>query len=156
MTAQGSGNTSNGTEDKGAETGGTALFIIDIQKDLAEIEKTKIPHAERVKSATAQILASARKILFSQPAKNNDVIVFVQHEETPDRGPLQRGSREWELVFEPSEEGLGDGREILVGKNTRKVFPPYLPALSTSRDLFSFGWQQLITELTTLNWTTRW
>ncbi|KAM7183013.1 putative isochorismatase hydrolase [Rhypophila sp. PSN 637] len=98
---------------------GTALFIIDIQKDLALDEATQIPHAERVKNATKAILASARRIL---PHTKNDILVFVQHHEPPERGPLQKGTTAWELVFEPTEEGLTSGKEILVGKDTRDTF----------------------------------
>ncbi|KAK4212273.1 Isochorismatase-like protein [Rhypophila decipiens] len=100
---------------------GTALFIIDIQKDLALNEATQIPHAERVKSATTAILASARRLLV-RTTTTNDIIVFVQHHEPLERGPLQKSTTAWELVFEPTEEGLRSGREIVVEKDTRDTF----------------------------------
>ena len=95
----------------------TALFIIDIQKDLAANLKTQIPHAERVKKAATQILASARQVI-AKDTNKSDIIVFVQHEETPESGPLVRGSEPWKLVFEPDEAGLALGREVLVYKTT--------------------------------------
>jgi len=95
----------------------TALFIIDIQNDLAADPKTKIPHAERVKKAATQILASARAVI-AKNINKSDIIVFVQHEETPESGPLVRGSEPWKLVFEPDEAGLALGREVLVYKTT--------------------------------------
>ena len=42
--------------------------------------------------------------------------MFVQHEEPPEEGALVRGSKPWELVFEPE---AGNESEILVGKTTR-------------------------------------
>ena len=99
--------------------GGTALFVIDIQNDLATDPRTQIPHADRVKKATTQILAAARGVI---TRNQSDIIVFVQHEETPESGPLVRGSEPWKLVFEPSEGGLADGREILVYKTTREFW----------------------------------
>ncbi|KAM7219747.1 putative isochorismatase hydrolase [Rhypophila decipiens] len=117
-----SATTNNPPQESEVKTGtGTALFIIDIQKDLALNEATQIPHAERVKTATAAILSSARRYLACTTA-GNDILVFVQHHEPPERGPLQKGTTAWELVFEPTEEGLGKGREILVGKDTRDTF----------------------------------
>ena len=43
-------------------------------------------------------------------------IIIVQHEETPDEGNLQRGSKEWKLVFPPR---ANDEYERLVSKNVR-------------------------------------
>jgi nicotinamidase-related amidase len=94
----------------------TALFVIDIQNDLATDPKTRVPHAERIRAAGDKILATARGILQGKTENPPTVIVFVQHEEKPESGPLLRGSEPWKLVFEPR----GDGPEILVSKTTRK------------------------------------
>ncbi|KAK3290845.1 Isochorismatase-like protein [Chaetomium fimeti] len=99
----------------------TALFVIDIQNDLAADPATQIPHAERVKAAGDQILSAARIVLETQ---NDEVatpctIVFVQHEEKPESGPLVRESEPWKLVFEPR---AGAEEERLISKWTRDTF----------------------------------
>ncbi|SPQ25590.1 b45c74e7-c052-4cff-ba0a-03b71e85ec48 [Thermothielavioides terrestris] len=84
----------------------TALFVIDIQNDLATDPQTRIPHAERIREAGAKILSTARAIINAQRASAEEppaIIVFVQHEEEPENGPLVRGSEPWKLVFEPDE-----------------------------------------------------
>ncbi|KAG5656880.1 hypothetical protein KAF25_011049 [Fusarium avenaceum] len=93
----------------------SALFVIDIQKDLASDPKTQIPHAERIRRAGVDILSAVRGI----ETNPKPVIVFVQHEESPDRGPLVKGSDPWKLVFEndPSKTN-----ERLVSKNQRDTF----------------------------------
>ena len=89
----------------------TALFIIDIQNDLATDPKSKIPHADRIKAAGEEILSAAR---LQQGAPQ--IIIFVQHEEQPEDGPLVRGSEPWKLVFEPREDAP---RERRIPKWTR-------------------------------------
>ncbi|KAH7242766.1 isochorismatase hydrolase [Fusarium tricinctum] len=93
----------------------SALFVIDIQKDLALDPKTEIPHAERIRRAGADILSSIRGI----ETNPKPIIVFVQHEESPDSGPLVKGADPWKLVFEndPSKTN-----ERLVSKNQRDTF----------------------------------
>lgn len=92
----------------------SALFVIDIQKDLASDGKTEIPHAERIRDAGEQILEVARGIA----ADPKPIIVFVQHEESPKSGPLVTGSKPWELVFENDPNNT---RELLVSKNQRET-----------------------------------
>jgi nicotinamidase-related amidase len=92
----------------------SALFVIDIQKDLASDDKTEIPHAERIRDAGEQILEVARGIA----ADPKPIIVFVQHEESPESGPLVKGSKPWELVF---GNDLDNPRELLVTKNQRDI-----------------------------------
>ncbi|ORY18337.1 Isochorismatase-like protein [Clohesyomyces aquaticus] len=97
----------------------TGLFVIDIQADMASDPSTEIPHASRIRDAATQILAKARTTIDSARAKNENPglrIVFVQHEEQPEEGPLVKGTMAWELVFKPRE-----GEEI-VGKTTRDTF----------------------------------
>ena len=97
----------------------TALFVIDIQHALALDPKTAIPHASRVIDSNTAILNKARSHIDSARArgKSPDLeIVVVQHEETPDRGNLQRGGQAWEVVFPPRD---GDENETLVHKNVR-------------------------------------
>lgn len=96
----------------------TALFVIDIQNDLAADPATQIPHAERVKAVGDQILYAARTALEAQNAGPGipNMIVFVQHEEKPESGPLVRGSEPWKLVFEPRPDAK---EERLVSKWTR-------------------------------------
>ncbi|KAF9766311.1 hypothetical protein IL306_001302 [Fusarium sp. DS 682] len=93
----------------------SALFVIDIQKDLASDAKTEIPHAERIRDAGEQILRVARGI----PTNPKPIIVFVQHEESPESGPLVKGSKPWELVF---KNDPNNARELLVSKNQRDTF----------------------------------
>ena len=97
----------------------TALFVIDIQHALALSTNTSIPHTSRILNAGLSILAKARVAIDtarSQGLNPDFEIVIVQHEETPDKGKLQRGSKEWELVFPPR---ANDESERLVSKNVR-------------------------------------
>ena len=97
----------------------TALFVIDIQHGLALDPKTAIPHASRVIDSSTAILNKARAHIDSARAGGQipDLeLIVVQHEETPDRGTLQRGSQAWELVFPPRD---GNENERLVGKDVR-------------------------------------
>ncbi|KAK7425932.1 hypothetical protein QQZ08_007646 [Neonectria magnoliae] len=87
----------------------SALFVIDIQKGLAANPETEIPHAARIRDVGDKILSVARS---QKPAP---LIVFVQHEETPDDGDLVEGSESWKLVFTPRP---GAENEILVAKRT--------------------------------------
>ena len=98
----------------------TALFIIDIQAHLALSPTTSIPHAPRILHAASTLLHKTRTTIASAVAAGStpDVcIVFVQHEEIAEKGPLVRGSAAWELAFRPRE---GEETERLVGKNVRK------------------------------------
>lgn len=98
----------------------SALFVIDIQRELAQDPKTRIPHAERVCSAGEKIIAAARNIIDSYRHKDQQlpsIIVFVQHEEKVDEGTLVRDTEPWKLVFEPRD---GVNKEILVAKTTRE------------------------------------
>jgi nicotinamidase-related amidase len=96
----------------------TAVFVIDIQRDLVGDAKTEIPHSARIQDAGAKILAAVRELNASSLAKPA-LLVFVQHEEQPETGPLVKGSEPWELFFNP----IADSKhEILVSKTTR--LPP--------------------------------
>lgn len=98
----------------------SALFVVDIQRDLALDPKTRIPHAERIRSAGDKILVAAREIIDSYRNKAQEspsIIVFVQHEEKPEQGTLVRDTEPWKLLFEPREDVK---EEILVGKTTRE------------------------------------
>ena len=97
-----------------------ALFVIDIQNDLATDPKTRIPTAERIRTAGNRILSTARAILDRCRADKTGspppaLIVFVQHEEEPESGPLVRGTEPWKLVFEPRD---GVDEELLIFKST--------------------------------------
>lgn len=103
----------------------SALFVIDIQRELAQDPKTCIPHAERIRFAGEKILKSARDIIDAYRIKEEQspsVILFVQHEEKPEDGTMVRGSEPWRLVFEPRE---GVKEEILIGKTTRQSINRY-------------------------------
>lgn len=98
----------------------SALFVVDIQRELALDPKTRIPHAERICAAGDKILIAARDIIDSYRNKTQEspsIIVFVQHEEKPEQGTLVRDTEPWKLVFEPR---AGVKEEILVSKTTRK------------------------------------
>lgn len=98
----------------------TALFVIDIQVDLAQDTTTEIPHAERIRTAGTSILQRARQAIDSASEHGGvpDLeIVFVQHEEVAEKGPLVKGSKPWELVFKPRDDNRW---ERLVSKDVRK------------------------------------
>jgi nicotinamidase-related amidase len=98
----------------------TALFVIDIQVELAQDAKTEIPHAERIRGAGTRILQRARQAIdsASEHGRVPDLeIVFVQHEETAEKGPLVKGSKPWELVFKPQANNRW---ERLVSKDVRE------------------------------------
>jgi nicotinamidase-related amidase len=98
----------------------TALFVIDIQVELAQNATTEIPHAERIREAGTSILQRARQAIDSvdKHGRTPDLeIVFVQHEEVAEKGPLVKGSKAWELVFKPR---YNDRWETLVSKNVRE------------------------------------
>jgi nicotinamidase-related amidase len=102
----------------------TALFVIDIQNDLATDPETRIPHADRVKAAGEKILGSARAALDAESGSACGApasIIFVQHEENSEDGPLVRGSEPWKLVFEPRADA---SKERLVHKWTRELDAP--------------------------------
>lgn len=96
----------------------SALFVIDIQKELAQDPQTEIPHAARIRSAGDKILSTAREIVDSYRTSRKQspsIIVFVQHEEIPDNGTLLRGAEPWKLVFNPRDNVE---EELLVAKTT--------------------------------------
>lgn len=98
----------------------SALFVIDIQRELAHDPKTRIPHADRICSAGEKILAAARNIVDqyrTAQKQSPSIIVFVQHEEKPEDGTLVKDTEPWRLVFEPRE---GVQEESLVAKTTRQ------------------------------------
>jgi nicotinamidase-related amidase len=98
----------------------TALFVIDIQGELAQDKHTEIPHARRIREAGDVILAKAREAIDRARANGQRPeleIVIVQHEEKPEDGTMIRGSKPWELVFTPRQS---DDMERIVSKNVRK------------------------------------
>lgn len=101
--------------------GRIALFVIDIQKELAQHPQTEIPHARRIRDAGNAILTRARSAIDEERSsgqRSSLKIVVVQHEESPEDGTLVRGSKEWELLYAPRE---GDNAESLVPKTTGKI-----------------------------------
>ncbi|PSR76777.1 Isochorismatase-like protein [Coniella lustricola] len=137
----------------------SALFVVDIQHELAESPATRIPHHARITRASTQILAAARRILDAYRAPSSSspqtttqtqiqqspsIIVFVQHEEQVPEGSssssfseqatLIRGSAAWQLTFPPRE---GVREELLVAKTTRNTFEsnPNLAAQLKSQDI---------------------
>jgi nicotinamidase-related amidase len=99
----------------------TALFVIDIQGELAQDPSTEIPHAKRIREVGDAILAKARGAIDGARTNGqhpNLEIVIVQHEEKPEEGTMIRGSKPWELVFAPRE---GDNAEIVVAKDVREL-----------------------------------
>lgn len=102
----------------------TALFAIDIQRGLASNPSTQIPHAVRIVNAGTEILHHARANISHSIAQGSQPyldIVVVQHSEPPEKGNLQRGSAEWELVFAPrnTDWTSNTGNECLVSKDVR-------------------------------------
>ena len=111
----------------------TALFVIDIQGELAHNPTTRIPHADRVVRAGEKILQSARRAIAETSSSNEkrpSIIVFVQHEETD--GKLLRGSEDWQLVLPPQP---GVETELLVAKTTRDTFESNPDLAQRLRDL---------------------
>jgi hypothetical protein len=116
-----------------------ALFFIDIQKGIADEREHEIPAAARIRRAGAKILETARCLLDSNKSRVDEpsgahgasqakespeanpvpaLIVFIQHEEPPEDGPLNRGSELWKLVFEPRD---GVPEEWLVQKKDGRI-----------------------------------
>ncbi|KAH8697864.1 Isochorismatase-like protein [Talaromyces proteolyticus] len=96
----------------------TALFVIDIQNELAVNDDTRIPHAERIRNSGEKILQAARTVIDSyreKAATSPFIIVFVQHEDSC----LVVGSKPWELVFKPRPNVE---QEILISKKTSDTF----------------------------------
>ncbi|KAL3954598.1 hypothetical protein ACCO45_010161 [Purpureocillium lilacinum] len=82
----------------------TALFVVDIQNELAGDPQTEIPHAARIRAAGDKILSAARNLASSAPeGKQPALIVF----------------RALETRVQP-HDGAKD--EILVAKTTRDTF----------------------------------
>ncbi|RAL10667.1 Isochorismatase hydrolase [Aspergillus homomorphus CBS 101889] len=99
-----------------------ALFVIDIQKGIAVDSQTRVPHADRVIASAEGTLKAVRSVIDSYREKDQPspwVIYFIQHEETPERGPLLRGSEPWELVFSPR---VDVEEEVVVAKKTGNTF----------------------------------
>ncbi|KAK0736619.1 Isochorismatase-like protein [Apiosordaria backusii] len=103
----------------------SAILVIDIQNSLATDPQTKIPDATRVREAGARILEVARQIRDSRVREmgqpSNFIIIFVQHHESPDEGPLVMGTEPWGLVFTPRED-LENVEEFVVDKSVRDAF----------------------------------
>lgn len=100
----------------------TALFVIDIQHALVGDPDTAIPHAQRIIDAGTALLERARSSIDSVRVSGKKPeldIVIVQHEETPEKGNLQKGSKAWEVHFSPQES---NDHESLVAKDVRKCF----------------------------------
>jgi hypothetical protein len=98
----------------------TAIFVIDIQVELAQNATTEIPHAGRIRGAGTRILQRARQVIdsASEYGRVPDLeIVFVQHQEVAEKGPLVKGSKPWELVFKPRDNNRW---ERLVSKDIRE------------------------------------
>lgn len=94
----------------------TALFVIDIQDELARDPKTRIPAGDRVVDAATTLLDRARSRVNEARSKSEDsnlALIFVQHEESDEGGTLMKGTKPWELVFKPRD---GEGHERLVPK----------------------------------------
>lgn len=112
----------------------TALFVIDIQGELARDPATQIPHAGRVVQAGQKILQAARRAIKNGRGNTDSsipsIIVFVQHEET--NGTLLRGSEAWQLVLPPQS---GVETEMLVAKTTRDTFESNPELAQRLRDL---------------------
>ncbi|KIH89075.1 hypothetical protein SPBR_07887 [Sporothrix brasiliensis 5110] len=113
----------------------TALFVIDVQAEMARDPATQIPHADRVVKAGEAILQAARRAIVnasssSSKDKTPSLIVIVQHEEP--NGTLLRGSDAWQLVLPPR---LGVETEILVAKTTQDTFESNPDLAQRLRDL---------------------
>ncbi|CEJ81582.1 hypothetical protein VHEMI01703 [[Torrubiella] hemipterigena] len=99
-------------------TSRTAIFIIDVQAATANTPASRVPHADRLKSVLSEILSAART---SVPKNDQEapIIVFVQHSQHPEDGPLVYGTAPWELVFTPEDDS---SNEFVVHKTTGDTF----------------------------------
>lgn len=113
----------------------TALFVIDIQNELAGHPQTEVPGAVRIRAAGSQILRISRALADAAAAtatppdqqQKPALTVFVQHEGSPKSGgTLVRGAEPWKLVFPPREDAAD---EILIAKTTRTCLPLSLSKL---------------------------
>ena len=97
----------------------TALFVIDIQTELAEDSRTEIPHAARIRDVGTILLSKARTAIDNEITRGRDTnlsIIIVQHHDIPGNGSLVKGSKPWELVFKPR-----DNTERIVEKTTSEL-----------------------------------
>jgi nicotinamidase-related amidase len=94
----------------------TALFVIDIQAELASDPNTAIPHAARIRAAGSALLARARGVVDASNPSDLEIVI-VQHAEDPQGtdATLIAGSKAWELLFPPRAESKD---ERLVAKTT--------------------------------------
>jgi nicotinamidase-related amidase len=98
-----------------------ALFVIDVQHELARDSAARVPHADRVCHNVDAVVTKARRYVDETKdsgGASDLLIVVVQHTETPEEGTLVKGSKEWELVFPPRDDCQ---EEILVEKSTRYI-----------------------------------
>ncbi|KAL2209992.1 isochorismatase hydrolase [Sarocladium strictum] len=121
-----------------------ALFCIDIQYALALDTDTRVPHAERLLAASAKVLEAARAIIdqHASQGKPSPILIFVVQHEEPEGGELVRGTKAWELAFEPRD--VAD--EVLVAKthgNTFESNPDLVGELRAKGvdEIFTFGIQ---------------
>ncbi|KAK4199466.1 Isochorismatase-like protein [Triangularia verruculosa] len=121
----------------------SAILVVDIQNSLATDPQTKIPNATRVCEAGTRILEVARRIrdirVQKQGQPSESIIIFIQHHESPDEGPLVLGTEPWGLVFTPRKE-LDGTEEFVVDKSVRNAFSN--PALE--RILRQHGAEELV------------
>ncbi|MCO5565769.1 hypothetical protein L7F22_019444 [Adiantum nelumboides] len=97
----------------------TALFIIDVQVDLAEKADSEVPDAEAIREALNSLIKGVRDYNHNQSVTSQKVqLIFVQHNDRNPKDPLAKGKSTWELVFKPKEEE-GDW---YISKDVRDTF----------------------------------
>lgn len=95
----------------------TALFIIDVQVDLADKADSEVPDAEAIREALNSLIKGVRDYNQSVPSQKVQLI-FVQHNDRDPKDPLAKGKFTWELVFKPKvEEG-----DWYISKDVRDTF----------------------------------
>ena len=98
----------------------TALFVIDVQVDLAQKADSEVPDAEAIREALSNLIKGVRD--YNDTEKTNAAqkvqLVFVQHNDLDPEDPLAKGKPTWELVFKPNEhEG-----DWYISKDVRDTF----------------------------------
>lgn len=79
-----------------------ALFVIGVQKSLADDPKTEIPSAAGLKASISSILETARQHI--QNGGSVDLKIFMVQHDDPDDDTLRADSEGWKLVFQPQNE----------------------------------------------------
>lgn len=98
----------------------SALFIIDVQVDIADQVDSEVPDASAIRETLDKLIKGVREHNHSRVSNDSEKVqlIFVQHNDRNPEDPLAKGKPTWELVFKPNEhEG-----DWYVTKDVRDTF----------------------------------